>query len=108
MLPVLAAEIQSIADNLRPIFNSHRVQKALLFGSWARGTQTKNSDIDLMIVVETDQPFLKRYDEFEEIYLRFPNKEVDLLIYAPGELEAISHRKFIQTALAESAVIYER
>lgn len=36
--------------------------EARVFGSWARGTQSRRSDLDVLIVEETEEPFLRRMD----------------------------------------------
>ncbi|MEW5936979.1 MAG: nucleotidyltransferase domain-containing protein [Candidatus Thermoplasmatota archaeon] len=41
----------------------YKPQKIVLFGSYARGTATEDSDIDLLIVKETKKPFHKRWAE---------------------------------------------
>lgn len=41
--------IEQISIILRPIFQSHHVQKAIIFGSYAKGTAQENSDIDLLV-----------------------------------------------------------
>ena len=38
-----------IKEKLSPIFNIIPVEKAILFGSYAKGTQTQLSDIDIFI-----------------------------------------------------------
>ena len=40
------AELQSI---LNPVFSEHGVRKAVLFGSYAKGTATEHSDVDLLV-----------------------------------------------------------
>ncbi len=83
--------------------------KAVLFGSFARGTQSRHSDIDLMLIQKTDRRFLDRYNElYPEIMRLFRGRGVDLLIYTPEEIAAISHRKFIQTILQKGVTIYEQ
>ncbi len=96
-----------IADILKPICERLPIHKAILFGSRARGRQTDRSDIDLLIVMETRERFFKRYDRVMDIYAALRGEAVDLLIYTPEELEAISHRDFIKQVLAEGQVLYE-
>jgi len=91
---------------MAPIFRRNAVSKAVLFGSAVRDTETRKSDIDLMIVVETDKRFFDRYDAFDEISEILKGTSVDLLIYTPQELESISHRPFIRKILAEGKIIY--
>jgi len=100
-------DIEEVIRRLKPIFLKNRVEKAILFGSVVRGTQTRKSDLDLLIVLKTDKRFFDRYEAFEEIPFLLENRSVDMLIYLPEELENISHRKFIKTILAEGQPIYE-
>jgi uncharacterized protein len=100
--------LDEIARRLRPFLEARPVRKAIVFGSWARGTQTRRSDLDLALVVDTQRRFLERYEEVRGIEDLFSGIATELLIYAPGELEAIAHRPFIRTMLAEGVVVYER
>ena len=82
--------------------------KAVVFGSYARGDADSYSDLDLIIVAETQRDFLNRYEEFEGLYQVW-RKGMDLLIYTPGELEEMlsEQRAFIELALEEGVVIFE-
>ena len=99
--------IEEISQRLKPLFKKNNVEKAIVFGSSVRGTQTRKSDFDLLIVLETDKRFFDRYGDFEEILNLIKGSSVDMLIYSPEELENISHRKFIKTILSEGKIIYE-
>ena len=101
-------KIQLLRQRLRPIFQRYGIRKAILFGSQAREEATRHSDIDLILVQETDKRFFERYDGIlYEINKIVASGAVDLLIYTPAELKAISHRKFIKRALEDGKVIYE-
>lgn len=102
-----AKEFKKIVQLLRPIFSQKGVTKAVIFGSASRGSETRKSDLDLMIVVETKKRFFDRYDDFEQIYSIIKDRAVDILIYTPEELESISHRPFIMKILKEGQTIYE-
>ena len=41
--------IQEITEKLTPVFKANGVTKAILFGSYAKGTATPASDVDLVI-----------------------------------------------------------
>jgi len=99
--------IAEIKELLFPIFQKHKVKKAFLFGSYASGKETRKSDLDLMIVMDTSKRFFDRYDQFEEIYNTFKGCAVELLIYTPEELKEISHRHFINDILYKGKIIYE-
>ena len=42
-------DLQSIKTRLEPIFIKHGVVRAIVFGSYANGTATEKSDIDIVI-----------------------------------------------------------
>ena len=100
-------QVTEIQKRLRPVLEAGKAHWAVLFGSWARGTQTRHSDIDLLIVTDTKKRWLDRDQDFARIYRLFPKQGVDLLIYTPQELEEIAHRSFIQRILREGKVVYE-
>ena len=99
--------ITKIKESLTPIFQKCKVKKAFLFGSYAIGKETRKSDLDLMIIMDTNKRFFERYDQFDEIYSTFKGYAVDMLIYTPEELEKISHRHFIRDILCKGKIIYE-
>ncbi|MBU4470934.1 MAG: nucleotidyltransferase domain-containing protein [Proteobacteria bacterium] len=100
-------ELSHIRSLLAPVFKETKTLKAIAFGSFAKKNQTRNSDLDLMIIVETDQRFFDRYEKYEKIHDLIHNRPVDMLIYTPNELSKISHRVFIKQILQEGKIIYE-
>lgn len=62
-------------------------EKIILFGSYAWGSPKKDSDVDLLIVKETDQKHRKRMIDVRRI-LRDENGLVgmDILVYTPQEI----------------------
>jgi len=70
-----AVEIRSL-DDIRllaqPVFAESPAQKAVVFGSWSRGTQSRKSDIDMMVICRnTHKRFFDRYDDFAGLYDAF-------------------------------------
>ena len=100
-------EIERIKKLLLPVFKESKTKKAYLFGSIARGTQTRKSDVDLMIITETDKRFFDRHDEYESIQQILSDSSVNMLIYTSDELSKISHSVFIKQILEEGEIIYE-
>jgi predicted nucleotidyltransferase len=100
-------DIETIKELLAPIFQKNEVIKAVVFGSTSRGSETRKSDLDLMIIKDTKKRFFDRYDEFDEIFELIKNRAIDILIYTPEELESISHRPFIKMIINEGKPIYE-
>lgn len=69
-----------------------RVRQAWLFGSHATRTVNPDSDLDLIIIIDTDVPFIRRPALFDDLYDLVP--ALDLLVYTPeefGQLEAQAH-----------------
>jgi len=101
-------EIDALKEKLHPLFKEHKIEKAILFGSHARNEASRHSDIDLILIKNTDLRFFDRYEGVLVAFSRaLPEYDVDMLIYTPRELEEISHRHFIRQALKEGKVLYE-
>lgn len=83
--------------------------KIILFGSYASGNSTLESDIDLLIVQETDLPSKSRgYDirmSLKGILIPF-----DIIFLTNSEyIEKINNKfSFLSSAMKTSKVLYER
>ena len=100
-------DVTSLQKRLEPVFKKHKIRKAILFGSFARGESSAYSDVDLILVKRTRQRFFDRFDPILlELNLAIPEHAVDILIYTPQELERISNRSFIKQALREGRILY--
>jgi predicted nucleotidyltransferase len=81
-------------------------ERAILFGSYGRGSADVLSDVDLLIVCPTALPFVERYRLFGDILDAFPG--TDLLVYTPEELEEMRARSgFVERAEREGIALYE-
>lgn len=80
---------------------------AVLFGSFARGTQTEHSDIDVIFVQETDKPFLKRLDPYFTPLTDIIGGGVDVFVYTPKEFKKMKNKFFVKRALEEGVIIFE-
>lgn len=70
-------EIQAIVT---PIAQKHKLKAVYLFGSYARGTATENSDVDLLI--DTEGTSIKSLLDLATVYCELEEalgKSVDLL-----------------------------
>ena len=82
-------------------------ERAILFGSYARGTADAWSDVDLLIVCATREPFLERFRLFPEILEALPGCE--LLVYTPAEIEERRARGgVVGRAVEEGILLHER
>ncbi len=96
----LNAELERILSRLK---NDPSVRKVLLFGSLARGDARDHSDIDLIVVKETQMRYLDRLDEFYDD----AGEAMDILVYTPQEFEEMKERPFVKRALREGKMLYE-
>lgn len=77
-------EIEAIKEQ---IIRLYKPEKLFLFGSQARGSASNNSDIDLCIIVDTDN----KRALLAEMYLHIDsNRPFDLILYTPREWNQIS------------------
>ncbi len=79
-------------DELRsravPVLRAAGASRAVVFGSWARGEADGFSDLDLVVVMETDRPPLERgLDLARRLDAALP-VVVDLIVYTPVEFAA--------------------
>ena len=84
-------------------------QKIVLFGSHARGTARPDSDLDILIIEDSDRPRYARSSRYRRALCGlFPAK--DIVVWTPEEVrewQAVPGA-FISTVLAEGKVLYER
>ena len=77
--------IDTIRDNLTPVFGRYNVKKAILFGSYAKGTANERSDID--IYVDSGLRGLKFFGLLEDVTNAL-NMQVDLIDSSQVEAES--------------------
>jgi len=82
------------------------VQKVILFGSLAKGMIHNGSDLDLLVVWDTDLRFMDRLDVIYRTVS--PAVALDLLVYTPQELAELEKtRPFIRQIVSEGKILYE-
>lgn len=74
-------DINKIKNTLRKILRKNGVVRAGIFGSYARGEQRKNSDIDILIKVKRGKFSLLDLIGLEMKLKSALGKKVDLLTY---------------------------
>jgi predicted nucleotidyltransferase len=99
------SEIKTFVRKLAREFNPERV---ILFGSYAHGKPTDDSDVDLLVVANYRGDWV---DKAVEMRLRIPRKfPLDLIVRRPSEIRRRLAMKdsFVSTMLHEGKVLYER
>jgi len=74
-------ELELIKQKILPILKSHKISKARIFGSYARGEQKKKSDVDILVKTE-DNVGLMEFIDLKLKLERILRKKVDLVEYA--------------------------
>jgi predicted nucleotidyltransferase len=98
--------IKHVARNMAISINAERV---ILFGSYARGDATEQSDVDLMIIAKSNLPRFKRSRELYKLLRPHPFA-MDIVVYTPHEVEKGKKTKvsFVSTVLKEGKTLYVR
>jgi len=98
-----------ISDIVNKIAINYNPDKILLFGSYATGKATDDSDLDFIVIKNTDTPKQKRGREIRR-YLLGSLVPIDLKIYTPDEFTQESHNdySFLSSAIKDSKIVYER
>jgi len=94
---------------LKRLLENLDVVKVVLFGSYVSGKPTKDSDLDLLIIVNTKEKGIKRYAMVSE--LLEPRKiPMDIIVKTPEELKDRTRMfdPFIMNILKTGKVLYEK
>jgi len=98
-LPVV---VQRLVAALQP-------EKNILFGSYAYGKPTSDSDVDLLVILETIASSTERYLTVSRLLYPRPFP-VDILVRTPHEIEQALQKGdfFIKEIVSQGRVLYER
>lgn len=77
-----------------------------IVGSYARGRADLFTDLDVIVVMDTDTPFLERQRKVYELALA--SVDLDILCYTPSEFEHMKSKPFLKRALQDEIVLYEK
>ena len=99
----LPQAIERIVSELRP-------EKIILFGSYAYGHPTPDSDVDLLVIMKTRAKQVDRYVAVSN--LLYPREfPVDIIVKTPKEIESELQKRgnfFMREVLTKGKVLYER
>jgi predicted nucleotidyltransferase len=101
---------EMIRDIVRKIVTSYEPEKIILFGSYAYGEPDEDSDIDLLIIKDTDKRPIDRWIEVKRLVRdRHRRAPVSPLVLTNKELQdRLSIRDFfLQEILEKGQVLYE-
>jgi uncharacterized protein len=89
------------------IVEFYQPEKVILLGSYAFGNADENSDLDLLLIKETDEHPLNRAAGIRKA-LRDVLLPMDILVYSPSEILKDKERKFtfIYDVLKNGKILY--
>jgi predicted nucleotidyltransferase len=108
---VTEIQMRLLVDTIVKEFNPNRI---VLFGSYAVNKQTKDSDVDLIVVIDTDLKKGERKNRVCSLNLLTATDELlfpkDLLIYSEKEFQKLKNNSdsFLHGALKQSRNLYVR
>jgi predicted nucleotidyltransferase len=105
-VPVTEALVREITNKIVEHFDP---EKVILFGSQSTGIARNDSDVDLLVIMDTDESSIQRAIEVKRVCRpRFVS--MDVLVKTPEEVETTLERGnfFLDQILDQGRVLYER
>ena len=102
MSKTLPLAIKRIAETLHP-------EKIILFGSYAYGKPTPDSDVDLLVIMPSEDEEIERYLKVSRL-LRPRAFAVDILVKTPQEISTSLEKGdfFIDEIVSQGKILYEQ
>lgn len=101
--------VKELNDISRRLIKEYDPEKIILFGSRVEGKDSEGSDIDLVIVKETDKRPLDRRIEVETL-LADRAVPIDLIVYTPDEIRRLYSMgsPFVEEIVEKGRLLYMR
>ena len=98
-----------ISEIVNKIASGYNPEKIILFGSYANGTPDEDSDLDLLVIKESDLPRPQRTAHVRKM-IYGSMVPIDLIVYTPKEIaESKDNRySFVNEVLNTGKILYER
>jgi uncharacterized protein len=101
---------QDIVDRIiETISTAFRPRRIVVFGSQARGDASDDSDLDLLVEMETDVSSREQARRIRRAFDPYPCP-MDIVVYTPAEVKrwAQAPASLVATAFREGRIVYER
>jgi predicted nucleotidyltransferase len=109
LVPVTTLTPSLVQEIVKRIVDAVRPDQIVLFGSYAYGIPDKESDIDILVIMETDRPRHKRSVILNKVLagLLIPK---DLVVYTPEEVAEWKDvpQAFITQILKKGVILYDK
>ena len=100
---------KQIKNIVMKIAKKYKPEKIILFGSYAWGKPTKDSDVDLLIIKKTKKDKSNRRLELEMMFLE-RMMPIDFFIYTPEEIKKrlALNDFFVKNIIQKGQLVYEK
>ena len=100
---------QTLHQAVQTIVKSLNPDKIILFGSYANGISTPDSDVDLLVILETELQPKERSWQVSRLLIPRPFP-LDILVKTPQEIVRALNANdfFIREIISQGIILYER
>lgn len=86
---------KNLSNKIKEIIKDVPYQKLILFGSYSMGTNTKNSDIDLLLITRKNFVMRQKIELATNLRKQFADKrmDVDIIIKNEEEIKQLKNRR---------------
>lgn len=104
--PVTRGQLRRVGEKIAGLPG---VEKVILFGSYARGNPTPDSDVDLLVIWKTRRPRTERWMAVSKLFSRRPFP-MDIVVRTPRQIKDALIRKdcFIREVVSTGKVLFEK
>lgn len=88
------------------LLKSYNPEQIILFGSRARGEADEYSDYDIILIKQTEKPFMERLKDMIPYLIKFDGT-AEILVYTPEEFEKMKEFGLGFIVQKEGIVLYE-
>lgn len=98
-----------ISELVNKMVSGYSPDKIILFGSYAKGNPNENSDLDFLLIKESDLPRPQRIMQVRKL-IYGAMIPIDLIVYTQAEIEESmkSQFGFVSDILKTGRILYER
>jgi len=100
---------KQIEEIVKKIVDNYNPEKIILFGSYAYGQPTEDSDLDLLIIKNSDLPRYKRAREIRKHLWGITDVPKDIIVYTQEEIDDWKEveEAFITRVVKKGKILYE-
>ncbi len=99
----------NVKEVIQTIIRKFRPEKIILYGSYVNRQETKDSDLDLLVIMDSSLPPVERQRMISRCL--YPRKiPLDIIVKTPDEIMTLEKQvaPFLRTVLSEGTVVYAR